>query len=132
MCVVGDANSSRSGARRPSLCSLRISTPDCSSVDSDMAVSLVPPGAGLGADTGTHGDRLLDRDADEAAVLGPAAVVVADPLVAEQLVEDEPGVGAALADPAVGDDVLVRRDPLGLVQVGELVAALERAVLADG
>ena len=41
---------------------------------------------GLGGDR----DRLLDRHADEAAVLGPRAVVVADPLVAEQLVQHEP------------------------------------------
>ena len=45
------------------------------------------------------------------------AVVVADALVAEQLVEHEPRVARALADPAVGDDVLVGRDALGLVEV---------------
>ena len=41
------------------------------------------------------GRGLLDRHADEAAPLGPAAVVVADALVAEQLVEHEPGVAAS-------------------------------------
>src|SRR5205823_1031667 len=81
---------------------------------------------------GGHRRRLLDRHADHAAPLGPAAVVVADPLVAEQLVEDEPGVARPLADPAVGDDVLVGRDALGLVEVLELLAGLERAVLANG
>jgi len=45
--------------------------------------------------------------------------------------QDEPGVGRALADPAVGDDVLVGRDPLGLVERGEVLGALERAVLLD-
>ena len=80
---------------------------------------------------GGHRDGLLDRHADEAAPLGPAAVVVADALIAEELVEDEPGMAAPLADPAVGDDVLVGGDALRLVQRGQLVAALERAVLAD-
>ena len=37
----------------------------------------------------------------------------------------------ALADPAVGDDVLVGRHALGLVQGLSSSAALERAVLAD-
>ena len=60
------------------------------------------------------------------------AVVVADPAVAEQLVEDEPGVARALADPAVGDDVLVGGHALGLVQGRQLVGRLERAVLAHG
>ena len=51
-------------------------------------------------------DVLLDRHADERAVLGPRAVVVLDVLVAEQLVQREPGVAGALADAAVGDGVL--------------------------
>ena len=67
------------------------------------------PGPG---ESGGDGDRLLDRHADHAAPLGPAAVVVADALVAEQLVQHEPRVAAALADPAVGDDVLVGVTPL--------------------
>src|SRR3954467_9733003 len=70
--------------------------------------------------SGGNRDRLLDRHADHAAPLGPAAVVVADALVAEELVEHEPAVGAALADPAVGDHVLVGGDALRLVQIGQL------------
>ena len=46
--------------------------------------------------------------------------------------EHEPGVARALADAAVGDDVLVRADALGLVQRPELIRALEGAVFADG
>ena len=76
--------------------------------------------------------RLLDRDADQAAVLGPRPVVVADPVVAEQLVQDEPAVARPLADPAVRDDVLVGRDALRLVERGEILGALEGAVLLDG
>src|SRR5204862_4763165 len=81
--------------------------------------------------SGRHGHGLLDRESHHRAPLGPRAVVVPDPLVAEQLVEDEPRVARALADPAVGDDVLVGRHALRLVEALELVTALERAVLAD-
>ena len=49
-------------------------------------------------------DVLLDRDVDHVAPLGPGAVVVLDVVLAEQLVQHEPGVRRALADPAVGDD----------------------------
>src|SRR5206468_12559948 len=70
--------------------------------------------------------RLLDRHADHAAPLGPRSVVVADPLVADQLVEDEPRMARSLSDPAVGDDVLVGGHALRLVQVLALLARLER------
>ncbi len=40
------------------------------------------------------------------AVLGPGAVVVADLGVAEKLGQHEPGVSGALADAAVGDDLV--------------------------
>ena len=54
---------------------------------------------------------LLDRDADEIAPFGPGAVVVLDIPGPQQLVQDEPSVGRALADPAVGDHwVLVGED----------------------
>src|SRR5829696_1155822 len=69
----------------------------------------------------------LDGDADQAAPLGPGAVVVADVRVAEQFVQHEPGVGAALADPAVGDHVLAGLDALGAVQLGQLAVAEELA-----
>src|SRR4051794_32935065 len=78
------------------------------------------------------GDVLLHRQADHAAPLGPRAVVVLDVVDPEQLVQHEPGVRAALADAAVGDD---RRsladDALAGVQVAQLVGGLERAVLLD-
>src|SRR5262245_58629194 len=75
---------------------------------------------------------LLDGDVDEVAPFGPGAVVVLDVLVAEQLAEHEPRMGAALADPAVGDDRLVRRHSLGAVELAQLVGRLERAVVAYG
>ena len=43
-------------------------------------------------------------DVDQVAPLGPRAVVVLDVVAAEQLVQHEPRVRGALADPAVGDD----------------------------
>src|SRR3712207_3267856 len=72
---------------------------------------------------------LLDRDADEGAVLGPRAVVVLDVPVAEQLAQHEPGVAGALTDPAVGDGVLRGVQAHLGVELGELLVALEGAVL---
>src|SRR5579859_1916410 len=69
----------------------------------------------------------LDRHADEAAPLGPRAVVVADRVAAEQLVQHEPGVRRALADPAVGDDRLAVEHALAAVELLEVRARLERA-----
>src|SRR5206468_5064900 len=52
--------------------------------------------------------------------------------IPEQLLQREPSVGAAFADTAVGDDVAVGGDPLGLVQSLELIRALEGAVIVRG
>src|SRR6266536_3640198 len=75
---------------------------------------------------------LFDRDVDEVAPLRPRAVVVLDRFVAQQLSEDEPGVSAALADPAVRRHLFFRRYALALVELAELVCALEGPVVADG
>ena len=73
---------------------------------------------------------LGDRHPHGVAPLGPGAVVVADVAEAEQVGEHEPGVAGALADAAVGDDVVVGREALlGEVDGLELGARLERAVL---
>src|SRR3954470_24570757 len=104
MCVLGEANSSESEPRKPRLASLRCSTPVRASTCS--IGSVMASGSGSPA-SGRNGDGLLNPHADQAPVLRPRAVVVADPLIAEQLVQDEPGMAAPLADPAVGDDVLV-------------------------
>src|SRR3954470_20087514 len=78
-------------------------------------------------------DVLLDRHVDQVAPLGPRAVVVLDVVLAEQLVEHEPGVRRALADAAVGDDrVAVGDHALAGVELLELLAGLERPVLPDG
>ena len=73
---------------------------------------------------------LLDRHVDQVAPLGPRAVVVLDVVLAEQLVQHEPGVRRALADPAVGDDRVVAVDhALAGVELAQLVGGLEGAVL---
>src|SRR5262245_54863699 len=61
-------------------------------------------------------DVFFDGDVDEVAPFGPGAVVVLDVVVAEEFVQDEPGVGGALADAAVGDDRFVGQHALVGVQ----------------
>src|SRR5579875_1078811 len=84
---------------------------------------------GLCAGAPHMSDVLLDRDADERAVLGPRSVVVLDVLLAEQLVQGEPGVARTLPDAAVRDGVLALVEAGFLVQGAQLVVGLERAVL---
>src|SRR6185436_12042393 len=76
----------------------------------------------------------LDGDPDEISPFGPAPIIVADLLVAQQMGQDEPGVAAALADAAVDDDVVVLLQPrLSFVDGTQLAGGLERAVLGvDG
>src|SRR6266699_1000427 len=62
----------------------------------------------------------------------PRAVVVPDVRVAEEVLQDEPRVRRPLADPAVGDDLLVRRHALRLVERLQLLRRLERPVLVYG
>src|SRR5438552_3627752 len=72
---------------------------------------------------------LLDRGTYERPVLGPGTVVVLDVPVAQELGEDEPGVGGALPDAAVRDDLPVRGDPGTTVEGLQLVCRLEGAVV---
>ena len=46
-------------------------------------------------------DLFLDGRANQVAPLGPGAVVVADLVEAEEVLQDEPGMGGAFADAAV-------------------------------
>src|SRR5688572_11984219 len=80
--------------------------------------------------TGRQSPR--DRHVHEVAPLGPRPVVVSDVLVTEQLPQDEPGVGAALADPAVRGHRFVLGHALAAVKLPQLVNGLERAVVLDG
>src|SRR5689334_6982755 len=70
-----------------------------------------------------------DRYADQRTPLGPRTVVVLDVLLTEQLVQHEPGVRGALADPAVRDGVLAEVDPGVGVQGLQLVVGAEGAVV---
>src|SRR5690606_39362938 len=64
--------------------------------------------------------------------LGPGTVIVPYLGEAQQVGEDEPGVGAPLADAAVGDHVVLRLQPFPLhVDRPQLLRALEGAVLPD-
>src|SRR5439155_9564835 len=75
---------------------------------------------------------LLDGYADQASPLGPGAVVVADLVMAEQVAQHEPGVGAPLADAAVRDDLTASGQALSLVDRPKLVGVLEASVFGDG
>ncbi|CDZ90897.1 hypothetical protein RHRU231_770018 [Rhodococcus ruber] len=74
----------------------------------------------------------LDRGSDERAVFDPAAVVVLDVVLAEDLLQHEPGVARALTDPAVGDGLAAVVETLGPVEGLEVVVRLEGAVLVGG
>src|SRR4029453_8279302 len=67
--------------------------------------------------------------ADQRTPLGPGTVVVLHVLLAEDLVQHEPGVRRALADPAVRDGVLAEVHPGVGVQRPQLVVGAERAVV---
>src|SRR6266516_4987578 len=75
----------------------------------------------------------LDGYPDERPVLGPGPVVVLHVRLPEQFMQHEPRVGAALADPAVGDGVLAEvQARLALVQRTQFVVRLEGAVVVCG
>src|ERR1700722_9011308 len=74
----------------------------------------------------------LDRGAHQGAVFRPTAVVVLDVLVAEQFLQNEPGVRGPLTDPAIRDGLLRPVQPGVGVQLGQLVVGLESAVLVGG
>src|SRR5882762_4079678 len=89
--------------------------------------------AGGGSRFGLGGACFVDDGgADEVAPLGPGAVVVANLVEAQQILEDEPGVRAALADAAVGDDFVFAVDALGFVKFLQVVVGLEGAVFVGG
>src|SRR2546425_10159006 len=73
-----------------------------------------------------------DGGANEVAPFGPGAVIVANLAEGPQILEDEPGVGAALADAAVGDDFVFAGDALGFVEFFQVLVGLEGAVFVGG
>src|SRR5207248_900221 len=78
---------------------------------------------------GVGAGSAFDRCGDQAPPLGPGAVVVADVGVAEQVIQDEPGVRGALPISAIGDDGLVRCHALRRVQFLQFGGRLEGPVL---
>src|SRR4051812_8916193 len=121
--LVGLVQQSHVGAgdRRPVVPDLTLDHRLAAQVDAGEGTTLLRGSA--------HVSSLLDRDADERAVLDPAAVVVLDVGLAEQLAQHEPGVARALADPAVGDGRLAVVEALLGVELLQLLVALECAVL---
>src|SRR5271169_7246579 len=88
---------------------------------------------GCGCQLGSGGAGFVDDGgADEVAPFGPGAVVVANLVDAEQIFQNKPGVGTALADAAVGDDFVIAGDAFGLVELFEIVIGLEGAVFVGG
>src|SRR3990170_2559480 len=79
----------------------------------------------------TRRNLLLDGDSNEAAVFGPAPIVVLDLGETEELGQDEPAVARTLADATVGHDIRIGRDALGLVELLKLVGGFEGAVVVD-
>jgi len=80
-----------------------------------------------------HSNRSVefDRDADDAPPLRPRAVVDADVLVADELVQREPSHRRAMAQAAVGDHLVARSHPDLVEDAPKLIRRPERPVLAE-
>src|SRR2546430_10316023 len=86
----------------------------------------------IGANSSSRGSLglgPLDWRSHEIPPLRPGPIVVSDVRVSEEVLQDEPRVRRSLADPAVGDDLFVRRHALRLVEGFQLFDRLECAVL---
>src|SRR5512134_2765605 len=84
---------------------------------------------------GGWGDRGLsfNRHVDEVAPLRPTAIVIAYMFVPQQMRQHKPGVAAALADAAVGDNVVARLESLLLlINRAQFLGGFERAVVGIG
>src|SRR5260370_32850093 len=75
---------------------------------------------------------LLDGCANQAAPFGPGAIIVTYCRIAEQVVQHEPGMAAALANATIGHHFLLRSNPFAFVQGTELIRRFEGAIFADG
>src|SRR3954471_10163880 len=105
---------------------LRHATPENTTAAGFPAAAVEPPPEVVSASLHVF----LDWHRDHVAPLGPRAVVVLHVAFAQQLVQHEPGVRRALADPAVRDDRLAGAGhALAAVKLAQLVGRLERPVL---
>src|SRR5687768_2724141 len=76
--------------------------------------------------------RLLDRRADQVAVLGPAPVVVPHVVQAEEILQHEPRVARPLTNAAISDRLLRWVDALLIdVNCAQFVGGFERAIRRD-
>src|SRR6478752_5476878 len=71
--------------------------------------------------------RVIDRQADDIAVLSPGTVIIGD-LVAKQARQDEPAMARSLADPAGRDDRLRAVDADLGIELPQLLDRLDRAI----
>src|SRR5213594_1976314 len=62
-----------------------------------------------------------DGRTDEVAPFGPRTVVVTNVTVAQEILQDEPGVRTALTDAAVGDDLVLAGNAFRLVELLQVV-----------
>src|SRR5262249_24739594 len=74
----------------------------------------------------------LDGNSYEIPPLSPRAIVVLHIGITEQILQHEPGVTRPLANPAVRDDRFSAHDTVRGKQRGQLIAALERAIVIAG
>src|SRR5207237_7418006 len=92
-----------------------------------------PPLTRGGGNTGLRGARFVyDGRANEIAPFRPGAVVVAHLVEAQQILEHEPGVRAALADAAVSNDFILAVNALGFIELLQIVEGFEGAVFVGG
>src|SRR5947207_2270082 len=75
---------------------------------------------------------LLDGCADEAAPLGPGAIIVANVRIAQQIVQHEPGVATALPDEAIDDHLFVGGNAFARIQRAQFLRRSESAVFVHG
>src|SRR4029453_1048796 len=73
--------------------------------------------------------RLFNGGADQIAPFGPRSVVVLHVLIAQQVLQNEPRMTGAFSNPAVGNPRMVARHAGAVVDLHQLVVALEAPIL---
>src|SRR5947209_1642762 len=79
-----------------------------------------------------HTSLLLDGCADEAAPLGPGAIVVENVRIAQQGVQHEPGVATALPDVTIDDHLFAGGNALARIQCAQFLHRPEGTIFAHG
>src|SRR5579875_439924 len=72
----------------------------------------------------------FDRNANEAAPFGPGTIVVAHMRIAQQVMQREPRMTAALADAAIGNDLFIGRHAFTTIDFAQLLRRFESSILA--